>query len=119
MSQAQQDLGLANAKLQQENEALKARIRLIEEGQTKDLTILVGQKVDESQEISGKKWLLGIRSVFSKRYREFLESKHSNNGEQTQNLFKIAGAMVKGGDSKAEGCEFESRRRIPYVHLAL
>lgn len=55
MSQAQQDLGLANAKLQQENEALKARIRLIEEGQTKDLTILVGQKVDESQEISGKK----------------------------------------------------------------
>ena len=44
------------SRLQQENEALKTRIRLLEEGQTKDLTILVGQKVDEGtseQEVTG------------------------------------------------------------------
>eukprot|EP00088_Acartia_fossae_P051483 TRINITY_DN5782_c0_g1_i5.p1 TRINITY_DN5782_c0_g1~~TRINITY_DN5782_c0_g1_i5.p1 ORF type:complete len:834 (+),score=271.91 TRINITY_DN5782_c0_g1_i5:57-2504(+) len=33
--------------LQAENTALKARIQLLEEGQTKDLTLMVGQKVEE------------------------------------------------------------------------
>lgn len=47
VSQAQDELSVNLSKLQQENEALKARIKLLEEGQTKDLTILVGQKVEE------------------------------------------------------------------------
>ena len=42
-----------NANLKTENESLKARIRLLEEGQSKDLTMIVGQKVEESQELSG------------------------------------------------------------------
>ena len=36
---------------------MKTRVKLLEEGQTKDLTILVGQKVDEgasSEEVRGK-----------------------------------------------------------------
>jgi|ERR1712062_605506 len=33
--------------LKVENAALKARVQLLEEGQTKDLTLLVGQKMDE------------------------------------------------------------------------
>lgn len=44
-------------KLQQENDSLKARVRLLEEGQTRDLTLLVGQKMEEepsSQEVKGK-----------------------------------------------------------------
>ena len=34
-------------KLSSENEALKTRIKLLEEGQTRDLTMLVGKKMDE------------------------------------------------------------------------
>ena len=34
--------------LKSEIVSLKARIQLLEEGQTKDLTLLVGQKVDEA-----------------------------------------------------------------------
>ena len=43
--------------LTEENQALKTRVKLLEEGQTKDLTILVGQKVEEgasSEEVKGK-----------------------------------------------------------------
>ncbi len=54
MQQAQQEVETNHAKLRVENEALKARVKLLEEGQSKDLTLLVGQKVDESQEITGK-----------------------------------------------------------------
>ena len=36
--------------LKVENTALKARVQLLEEGQTKDLTILVGQKMDEGKD---------------------------------------------------------------------
>ena len=57
VSQAQEELSVSLSRLQQENEALKTRIRLLEEGQTKDLTILVGQKVDEGtseQEVNGE-----------------------------------------------------------------
>lgn len=45
------------AQLQEENEALKTRVKLLEEGQTKDLTLLVGQKVEEgtsSQEVQSE-----------------------------------------------------------------
>ena len=44
-------------RLTDENQALKTRVKLLEEGQTKDLTILVGQKVEEgasSEEVKGK-----------------------------------------------------------------
>ncbi len=43
--------------LREENDALKTRVQLLEEGQTKDLTLLVGQKMDEgasSREVLGK-----------------------------------------------------------------
>ncbi len=42
--------------LTEENDALKARVKLLEEGQTKDLTLLVGHKVEEgasSKEVQG------------------------------------------------------------------
>ena len=44
-------------RLTDENQALKTRVKLLEEGQTKDLTILVGQKVEEgasSEEVRGE-----------------------------------------------------------------
>ena len=44
-------------RLSDENQALKTRVKLLEEGQSKDLTILVGQKVEEgasSEEVKGK-----------------------------------------------------------------
>ena len=35
------------AETREENEALRARVKLLEEGQTKDLTMLVGHKIEE------------------------------------------------------------------------
>ena len=46
-------MATTHANLKKENEALKARIQLLEEGQSKDLTMIVGQKVEESQELTG------------------------------------------------------------------
>jgi hypothetical protein len=56
VQQAQQEMETNHAKLRVENETLKARVKLLEEGQSKDLTLLVGQKVDESQEITGEEF---------------------------------------------------------------
>ena len=44
-------------RLTDENQSLKTRVKLLEEGQTKDLTILVGQKIEEgasSEEVRGE-----------------------------------------------------------------
>ncbi len=44
------------ATMQEENEALKARVKLLEEGHTSNITMMVGQKVDEaasSEEVKG------------------------------------------------------------------
>lgn len=56
MSQAVENRGQEFKALQAENEALKARVQLLKEGQSRDLTVLVGQKMDEgasSQEVKG------------------------------------------------------------------
>lgn len=55
--QAVQSREAAFRALQDEKEALKARVQLLEEGQNKDLTLLVGQKMEEgcsSREFKGK-----------------------------------------------------------------
>ena len=54
VQQAQEELATSHTNLKKENESLKARIRLLEEGQSKDLTMIVGQKVEESQELTGR-----------------------------------------------------------------
>ena len=59
--------------LQNENEALKARVHLLEEGQTKDLTILVGQKVEEgtsSAEVQGKGLTAFIYILGSTKFKD-------------------------------------------------
>merc|ERR1719384_1920400 len=47
MQQATEEHSLRLSKLQGDNESLKTRIKLLEEGQSKDLTLLVGQKMEE------------------------------------------------------------------------
>ena len=57
MSQAVEERDRDWEELQKENDALKARVQLLEEGQTQDLTMMVGRKVDEtasSQEVRGE-----------------------------------------------------------------
>jgi mitotic spindle assembly checkpoint protein MAD1 len=51
-------------RLSDENERLRARVKLLEEGQTKDLTMLVGQRVEEvsSKEVEGKETLSNLFS---------------------------------------------------------
>jgi len=70
--------------LQEENSALKARITLLEEGQTKDLTIMVGHKLEEgtsSKEVQDLKEQIKssdlknqrIMEMFKKTSKEFRE----------------------------------------------
>merc|ERR1719384_2433970 len=47
LQQATEEHSLRLSKLQGDNESLKTRIKLLEEGQSKDLTLLVGQKMEE------------------------------------------------------------------------
>ncbi len=44
-------------KLREDNEALKARVKLLEEGHTSNLTMMVGHKVEEAastEEVTGE-----------------------------------------------------------------
>jgi len=60
-------------KIQTENESLKARIKLLEEGHSKDLTILVGQKMEEdasSQEVQDLRDQIKSRDLQRQRLLE-------------------------------------------------
>ena len=67
------------ATMQEENEALKARVKLLEEGHTSNITMMVGQKVDEaasSEEVKGWCGALVIWQFRSQLYlRMFSELK--------------------------------------------
>jgi len=61
------------AETREENEALRARVKLLEEGQTKDLTMLVGHKIEEgasSEEVEKLKDQLQSASVKNQRMME-------------------------------------------------
>eukprot|EP00095_Tigriopus_kingsejongensis_P000786 maker-scaffold67_size430214-snap-gene-3.28 protein:Tk00786 transcript:maker-scaffold67_size430214-snap-gene-3.28-mRNA-1 annotation:"mitotic spindle assembly checkpoint protein mad1" len=73
MSLAVETRGKELQTLQSENEALKARVNLLQEGQSKDLTLLVGQKMDEgvsSQEVKDLKEKLRLAEIRSNRLLE-------------------------------------------------
>ena len=78
LQQASEEHSANVAKLQTENESLKTRIRLLEEGQSKDLTLLVGQKMEEnvsSQEVQELREQLNSKDLQKQRIvEEFTKS---------------------------------------------
>ena len=78
LQQASEDHSNNVAKLLTENEGLRTRIRLLEEGQSKDLTLLVGQKMDEnisSQEVQELREQLSSKDLQKQRIvEEFTKS---------------------------------------------
>ena len=73
MQQATEEHSLRLSKLQGDNESLKTRIKLLEEGQSKDLTLLVGQKMEEnvsSQEVQELKEQLKSKDIQKQRLLE-------------------------------------------------
>ena len=73
MQQATEEHAQTLSKLHNENESLKTRIQLLEEGQSKDLTLLVGQKMDEnisSQEVQELKEQLKSKDLQRQRLIE-------------------------------------------------
>ena len=76
MSMAVERRRLEAEQLQEENTALKARISLLEEGQTKDLTIMVGHKLEEgtsSKEVQELKEQLKSSSLKNQRIMEMFK----------------------------------------------
>ena len=62
--------------LQKENEALRARVNLLEEGQTKDLTMMVGHRIEEgvsSQEVVELKEQLKSSDLKNQRIMEMFK----------------------------------------------
>ena len=73
LQQASEEHSTNVARLQSENESLKTRIKLLEEGQSKDLTLLVGQKMEEnvsSQEVQELREQLNSKDLQKKRIVE-------------------------------------------------
>ena len=78
LQQATEEHSLRLSKLQGDNESLKTRIKLLEEGQSKDLTLLVGQKMEEnvsSQEVQELREQLNSKDLQKQRIvEEFTKS---------------------------------------------
>ena len=73
LQQATEEHSQRLSKLQGDNESLKTRIKLLEEGQSKDLTLLVGQKMEEnvsSQEVQELKEQLKSKDIQKQRLLE-------------------------------------------------
>ena len=81
MQQATEEHKNNLAKLQDENDRLKARIKLLEEGQSKDLTLLVGHKLEEnatSQEVQDLKEQLKSKDLQKQRLLEAFTNTSKN-----------------------------------------
>ncbi len=79
-----------------ENVALKARIKLLEEGQTKDLTLLVGQKVDEgasSEEVRELKEQLKAAEI---RKQRLIEAFKKTSQDFREVSYRLTGFRIDG-----------------------
>ncbi|XP_023338287.1 mitotic spindle assembly checkpoint protein MAD1-like [Eurytemora carolleeae] len=100
--------------LQKDNDALRARIQLLEEGQTKDLTMMVGHRLEEgvsSQEVQNLQEQLKssdlknqrIMEMFKKTSKEFREFVFQTTGyridKSGEDTYKVKSVYVDSPDS--------------------
>ena len=76
LSSAVEKEGRMKEELQKDNDALRARIQLLEEGQTKDLTMMVGHRLEEgvsSQEVQNLQEQLKSSDLKNQRIMEMFK----------------------------------------------
>jgi len=107
----QQDVGL----LQTENEALKARVKLLEEGQTKDLTIMVGHKMDEgatSQEVTELKEQLKSADIKKQR---LIEAFKKTSQDFREVVLQLTGYSINATDNQYRILPMYAQSRQDYL----
>lgn len=107
----QQDMGM----LQTENEALKARIKLLEEGQTKDLTIMVGHKMDEgatSQEVTELREKLKSADIKKQRLMEAFKKTSQDFREV---VYQLTGYRIDATDNSYRIIPMYAQSREDYL----
>ena len=81
------------AELDSENAALKARIQLLEEGQTKDLTLMVGARVEEG-EAQKLKELNAELEKFQKKEKRMMEVFSKTSQDFREVVFSLTGYRI-------------------------
>ena len=79
-----------------ENNALKARVQLLEEGQTKDLTLLVGQKVDEGASSEEVKELKNQLKAAEIRKQRLIEAFKKTSATFREVSYRLTGELSTG-----------------------
>lgn len=96
LSQAMDSRQAEFEELKNENHALKARVQLLEEGQTKDLTLLVGQKMDEgasSEEVKELKEQLKAAEI---RKQRLIEAFKKTSQDFREVSYRLTGFRIDG-----------------------
>ena len=70
LQMAQEDRQIEVNELRKENDSLKARVKLLESGQSADLTLLTGQKVEATAEVKELQEQLGLAEIKKDRLIE-------------------------------------------------
>ena len=81
------------SELLNENTALKARIQLLEEGQTKDLTLMVGAKVEEDEGERIKELKVDLEKA-EKREKRMMEAFKNTSQEFREVVYKLTGYRI-------------------------
>lgn len=96
LSQAIDSRGKELETVKAENVALKARIQLLEEGQTKDLTLLVGQKVDEGASTEEVKELKEQLKSAEIRKQRLIEAFKKTSQDFREVAYRLTGYRIDG-----------------------
>jgi len=102
MSQAVERLQTDTNELQSENDALKARVKLLEEGQTKDITMMVGHRLEE-----------GASSAEVLELNKQLESSNTKN-QRIMDAFKQTSKDFREFVAETTGFKIEKRGQDTY-----
>ena len=81
------------SELESENTALKARIQLLEEGQTKDLTLMVGAKVEEGEGQKLKELNAEVEK-FQKKEKRMMEAFSKTSQDFREVVFSLTGYRI-------------------------
>merc|ERR1719376_1024887 len=110
---AREEHAVTMEKLQSENDSLRARVKLLEEGHSKDLTIMVGQKVDEnasSQEVQDLREQIKSKELQRQRLIEAFQATSQNFREVCCTLtgYRIDGLRAPANQYKSTPVYAES-----------
>ena len=83
------------SELLNENTSLKARVKLLEEGQTKDLTLMVGARVEEGEGEKLRELKVELEKA-EKREKRFMEAFSKTSTDFREVVYKLTGTKTEG-----------------------